>query len=169
MPPPRFGCSRGERKGVVDVKEIAEGVDEVLRAAPVFAAVTAEALAQLGDRITLPQLRVLTAAAEAGCLSNADVARLLDVHISNASRLCDRLVDAGLLDRRDSEVDRRQVTLTATAAGRDLLDVVTVHRRSVFTRVLTDMATHDREALVRGLPGFVRSGQQHVTRVRPAP
>ena len=152
-----------------DLEEIAEGVEEVLRAARVFAAVTAEALAQLGDRITLPQLRVLTAAAEAGCLSNADVARLLDVHISNASRLCDRLVDAGLLDRRDSEVDRRQVTLTATAAGRDLLDVVTAHRRSVFTRVLADMSARDRDALVRGLPGFVRCGEQHVTGMPPSP
>ena len=154
---------------VDDVDDIADDVEQVLRAARVFAAVTAEAMAQLGDRITLPQLRVLTVAAEVGSLNNADVARLLDVHISNASRLCDRLVRSGLLDRRDSEIDRRRVALTVTAAGRELLQVVTAHRRSVFTRVLADMSAADRAALVRGLSGFVGSGEHQITGVLAGP
>lgn len=145
-----------------DQNDTAEDVERVIRAARVFAAVTAESVAQAGAGVTLPQLRVLTVAAEVGSLSNADVARTLDVHISNASRLCDRLVLAGLLDRRDSAIDRRQVTLTVTAAGADLLRAVTEHRRAAFTQILTDMTPRDRAALARGLPGFTQSGEQHI-------
>jgi DNA-binding MarR family transcriptional regulator len=37
---------------------------------------------------------------------------------TNPSRLVDRLVDSGLVERREADEDRRQVTLTLTAAGR---------------------------------------------------
>ena len=51
--------------------------------------------------VTLPQLRVLVLTCDRGALSMGEVAQLLDVHPSNATRLVDRLVQAGLLDRRD--------------------------------------------------------------------
>jgi DNA-binding MarR family transcriptional regulator len=63
------------------------------------------------------------------------VAGALDVNPSNASRTCDRLMKAGLLDRRESPDDRRNVTLTLTEAGTWLVDKVThtgASRSSVF-------------------------------------
>lgn len=38
---------------------------------------------------------------------------------TNPSRLVDRLVDSGLVERRGADDDRRQVTLSLTAAGRE--------------------------------------------------
>lgn len=143
----------------------ADAVDVVIAAARIFASVTAESIAQAGLGVTLPQLRVLTVARESGPLCNADVARILDIHISNASRLCDRLVQAGLLDRRESATDRRQVDLTVTDDGRRLLDAVTGHRREVFTRVLARMESDDRRALLAGLTGFVGAGEPEASRV----
>ncbi|HKV22888.1 MAG TPA: MarR family transcriptional regulator [Mycobacterium sp.] len=47
----------------------------------------------------------------------AAVADDLNVNPSNASRTCDKLIRAGLLDRDVSELDRRHIDLSLTAAG----------------------------------------------------
>lgn len=135
-------------------------VDVVLAAARVFSAVTAESMAQAGESVTLPQLRVLTLAATRGTLSNSQVATALGVHISNASRLCERLVQAGLLARRDSPSDRRLVQLTITSSGSRLLETVTDHRRQVFGEVLGLLAAPQQEALRVALAHFTAAADQ---------
>lgn len=154
---------------MTEVGETAAGVDLVMRAARVFAAVTAESIARASPGVTLPQLRILTVAAELGLLNNADVARTLGIHISNASRLCDRLVVAGLLDRRDSQTDRRQVELTLTDTGRHLVDSVAEHRRAAFTAILAGMSPEERRELAEPLASFVRSGEERIDGVSAGP
>lgn len=140
----------------------ADGVEIVVRAARVFSAVTAESIAQAGDNVTLPQLRVLTLASLAGSLNNRQVAEALDVHISNASRICERLVQAGLLARRDAPSDRRQVELTLTKAGERLVDVVTSHRRAVFLRILSKLSDDQRSTLSQALTDFSAAADQQL-------
>jgi len=135
-------------------------VEVVVGAARVFSAVTAESIAQAGDSVTLPQLRVLTLTATRGALSNGEIASALGVHISNASRLCERLVQAGLLARRDSPSDRRQVQLTITERGTQLLETVTDHRRAVFTEVLDLLPASQQAALSDALADFTRAADQ---------
>lgn len=135
-------------------------VEVVVGAARVFSAVTAESIAQAGDSVTLPQLRVLTLTATRGALSNGEIAAALGVHISNASRLCERLVQAGLLARRDSPSDRRQVQLTITERGTQLLETVTDHRRAVFTEVLDLLPASQQAALSDALADFTRAADQ---------
>lgn len=141
------------------------GLDAVVRAARVFAAITAESIAQAGEQVTLPQLRVLILVSTSGVLSNSAVARTLDIHISNASRLCDRLVQAGLLRRRDDPTNRRQVELTLTEAGTQLVAAVTEHRQSVFRGILSMMTAQDQVALDVALTAFAEAGETQITRV----
>jgi DNA-binding MarR family transcriptional regulator len=61
---------------------------------------------------------------------------------------------AGLLDRRESPDDRRNVTLTLTDAGRQLVDSVTKHRRAAIERVLRQMPATQRERLAKALSAF---------------
>ena len=129
-------------------------VETVVNAARVFSAVTAESIAQAGDSVTLPQLRVLTLASGGGSLSNTEVATALGVHISNASRICERLVQAGLLSRRDSPTDRRQVELTVTERGSRLVGAVTEHRRAVFSDILERLSDAQRADLNLALKDF---------------
>jgi DNA-binding MarR family transcriptional regulator len=89
-----------------------------------------------------------------GPLNLAAVAAGLDVNPSNASRICDRLIRAGWLDRRESPTDRRNITLTLTAAGRRLVTKVVRHRRRAITRVLRDVAPKDRELLATAFDRF---------------
>lgn len=78
----------------------------------------------------------------------------LGVNPSNASRICDRLIKAGLLNRQEAADDRRNITLTLSAAGRQLVDKVIEHRRTAIIRVLGDMEPEDREALKTALDRF---------------
>lgn len=137
-------------------------VEIVVRAARVFAAVTAESIAQAGDKLTLPQLRVLTLALASGSLNNGQVADALNVHISNASRICERLVQAKLLSRRDSPTDRRQVELTLTDQGAELITQVTSHRRGVFLRTMLMLSDTQRSTLAQALTDFTEAVDQNV-------
>jgi DNA-binding MarR family transcriptional regulator len=69
--------------------------------------------------VQLRALRVIRA------LAGANLARLaerLDVGMSTTSRLVDRLVAAGLVDRRPSPRTRREVTVTLSRRGDAVLD-----------------------------------------------
>lgn len=135
--------------GQGDDKAMAAALD----AARVFAAVTARAVSQVADEVTLPQLRVLVLAATR-TPNASEVAAELGVLPSSASRLCDRLVRAGLLDRRDDPEDRRQVQLRTTAAGRRLLDAVTESRRAQLAPVLDQLGPAQRRDLAEAFRLF---------------
>ncbi|HYB35023.1 MAG TPA: MarR family transcriptional regulator, partial [Mycobacterium sp.] len=99
------------------------------------------------DDVTVPQLRVLVMVDTKGPLNLAAVAASLGVNPSNASRICDRLIRAGLLDRQEAPDDRRSITLSLTGAGRRLVNKMMKHRRTSIIRVLRDMDPDDRELL----------------------
>ncbi|WP_422746380.1 MarR family winged helix-turn-helix transcriptional regulator [Mycobacterium sp. WMMD1722] len=129
-------------------------VDAVLRASRALVGIAAESLTEVDDIVTPPQWRVLVLVYTRGPLNLAAVAAALDVNPSNASRTCDRLLKAGLLDRRESEVDRRNVTLTLTQDGRQLVERVTDHRRKSLERVLRKMKPAERAVLAEAMAGF---------------
>lgn len=89
-----------------------------------------------------------------GPLNLAAVAAGLAVNPSNASRTCDRLIQAGLLDRRESPVDRRNITLTLTPAGKRLVDKLTKRRRGEIERVLRTMSPAERSAVGAAMAAF---------------
>jgi DNA-binding MarR family transcriptional regulator len=86
------------------------------------------------------------------------VARGLTVHPSNATRACDRLVQAGLLSRRDDPADRRNLLLELTDGGRRLVARVMDRRRSAIAEVLREMSPVHRRALVPVLQSFAAAG-----------
>jgi DNA-binding MarR family transcriptional regulator len=121
--------------------------------------VIATSIAALEERVTLPQLRVLVLADGDGPLTLPAVAAELGVHASNATRICDRLVVAGLLDRRDNPADRRQVHLALTRRGRDLLAEVIDHRRRTIAAVLARLDGPDRDAVASALAVFAAAAR----------
>jgi DNA-binding MarR family transcriptional regulator len=132
----------------------ADQIDAVLRASRALVGIAAASIAEVDDSVTVPQLRVLVMVDTRGPLNLAAVAAGLGVNPSNASRICDRLTRAGLLDRQESPDDRRNITLSLTAAGRRLVTKVTRHRRTAITRVLRGMAPDDRNLLATALDRF---------------
>ncbi|MER3418516.1 MAG: hypothetical protein C4343_05345 [Chloroflexota bacterium] len=72
--------------------------------------------------VTMPQAKVLYVVGAAGRLHMSELAARLGVSLSTVSGLVDRLVDQGLLDRRDDPADRRQVLVSLTSTGTAFID-----------------------------------------------
>lgn len=70
------------------------------------------------------------------------------------SRLCDRLEAAGLLVRRRATTSRREIGLTLTAQGHEILAALAERRFLAVRRVLQQVPAAQREALLAGLRAF---------------
>lgn len=141
---------------------LAGQTEAVLQASRALVAIAASSIAEVADVVTVPQFRVLVMVYTRGPMNLAAVAADLDVNPSNASRTCDKLINAGLLDRRVSTHDRRHITLTLTTAGRRLVDKVTARRRSAIQRVLRAMSPSQRDALAESLSDFADAAGEPV-------
>ncbi len=129
-------------------------VEAVMATARVLVALSARAVAELGDTITLPQFRVLVMATRHSPLTLKAVASGLHVHQSNATRTVDRLVEAGLISRRNDPTDGRQQLLDLTASGHGLIQEVNRRRRAAITETLARMRPDQRQAFGDGAAAF---------------
>lgn len=113
----------------------------------------ARTLALVQPPVTMPQWRVIVLASDGEC-NVSTIAADLQIHPSNATRLCDRLVRQGLLQRRRGEQDRRQVFVHLTPAGevfhRDAMEL----RSRAVAAAMVAMPANQRKALVDALPAF---------------
>jgi len=134
-----------------------------MAAARAMVGVAAAALSQVTGKVTPQQLRVLVLASTRSPVNLAAVAADLDVHPSNATRTVDRLVDAGLLNRRPSRVDRRQVVLTLSPRGRTLVRSVMRHRERALLDLLRKVPEGQRLALVRSLGSLAEAAGEPVS------
>jgi DNA-binding MarR family transcriptional regulator len=134
-----------------------EQIEAVVLATRVLVAVTAQSITSLEDQITLPQLRILVMIASRGPLNLTAVAQGLGVHASNATRLCDKLVAADLIQRSEDPADRRNLVLRLTAAGYQLVQDMTHQRRAAIATILAKMPPELRDDLVPVLRGFVQA------------
>ncbi|MCA1821332.1 MAG: MarR family winged helix-turn-helix transcriptional regulator [Pseudonocardia sp.] len=132
-------------------------IDAVLTATRVLVAISAQSVAQVEDHVTLPQLRVLVVIASHGQRNLNSVAEALGVHPSNATRACDKLVEAGLIRRRDDPTDRRNLILQLTDSGQQLIDTMTEHRRTAIAHILAKMLVQQRGSLVAALEAFAEA------------
>ena len=111
-------------------------------------------LEQMERRIGLAPLRALQALQRLGPCLVTELSQALGLVPSSASRLSDRLADAGLISRRVAEHNRRATVLELTDAGRAVLDDLTAHRVEAFRTVAAGMTQANRAALLRGAHAF---------------
>ncbi len=71
--------------------------------------------------ISMPEWRVLAHLLQSGSVSVKDIHERVDMEKSKVSRAATRLEEAGLVEKREHEEDRRLVSLSLTAAGKDLM------------------------------------------------
>lgn len=139
-----------------------QDVEAVLAAARVLVTVIARSVDTVQDEVTVPQLRILMLVGARLPMNLSAVADALGVHPSNASRACDKLVEAGLLERRDSDVDRRNLVLDLSRRGRAVVDSVVKARRDALHAILQDMTAEDRHGLAPALSAFATAAGEDV-------
>ncbi|MFD8306918.1 MarR family winged helix-turn-helix transcriptional regulator [Streptomyces sp. NPDC059690] len=83
----------------------------------------------------------------------------MDIGLPTASRLCDRLEAAGLLERLLHPLKRREVQLVLTGRGRQVLSEVAERRAQALAAALATMTPGERAALSGGLRAF-RNAQE---------
>jgi DNA-binding MarR family transcriptional regulator len=127
---------------------------EVDDAAQVLLAAWDAAREQATPRLSWPQLSALLVVERAEGVNLRGLAGELRMLLSSASRLCDRLVASGMVERVPGRVDRREIALYLTPSSRQLLDDLRRTRRQMLAAVLQRMSTAGRAALIRGLTEF---------------
>ncbi len=135
---------------VLDDGRGAELVDAVMTASRVLVAIAARSLAAAGD-VTLPQYRALVVLASGGPQRAVDLAGVLGVNPSSATRLVDRLVRSGLVRRTRERADRRALRVALSPAGRSLVAEVTRRRRAEFAQLLAALPADQHEQVVAAL------------------
>jgi DNA-binding MarR family transcriptional regulator len=132
--------------------------DAVLTASRLLVAVSARSIASVDESITLPQFRMLVVLSSRGRLKLATLAEHLAVNPSTATRMADRLIAAGLVDRQINPASRREVVVNLTEAGNSVVNRVTRQRRREIARIVARMPDRHRVELVEALESFSEAG-----------
>jgi DNA-binding MarR family transcriptional regulator len=83
-----------------------------------------------------------------------DLAEALGVHSSTLTRLADRLVQKGLVERRTAEHSRREVEIALAEGGRELVADVARRRIDDLVKVLGAVDREVQDAIVAGFEAF---------------
>ena len=132
-------------------RDVEEVTASVLAASRLLVALSARALADADESLTLPQLRALVVLADQGPVKLVALAATLGVNPSTAMRMVDRLEAAGQVHRYPNPDNRREVTLTLTPLGQDLVRRVMAHRHSEIAKLVACVPAEQRTALVQAL------------------
>jgi DNA-binding MarR family transcriptional regulator len=125
----------------------------------------AAVLEQMDKTIGLAPLRALQSLERLGPSMVTELGNDLDMLVSTASRLSDRLADAGLITRRVSPTNRRATLLEITDAGRNVLDELISIRTTALRTVAEDMNEEARQALLIGTRAFTNARRRLATPV----
>ena len=127
--------------------DFAEQVEALQAATRVLAGVALRSLDALDGVITLAQFRMLAVLAGLGRARSARVARALGLDASTVTRLADRLVAAGHVERGSDPRHRSVVTLELTSSGQSLVSAVSGWRQRELGRIVAALPPATRAQL----------------------
>ena len=127
--------------------DFAEQVEALQAATRVLAGVALRSLDVLDGVITLAQFRMLAVLAGLGRARSARVARALGLDASTVTRLADRLVAAGHVERGSDPRHRSVVTLELTSSGQSLVSAVSGWRQRELSRIVAALPPATRAQL----------------------
>lgn len=123
----------------------------MLAACRTLVGISVRSLSAVQDEVSVLQLRILTVIASRGTTTLSELAAATGLHMSRASRTCDRMVNDGLIDRTENTDDRRLLSLTLTERGHRIVAEVAAARRAAIEPALGRMSARARTALVEAL------------------
>jgi len=103
-----------------------------------------------------------------GSCSVRHVASGLDISLSAASQLVDRLVKKNLATRRENELDRRAIEVELSQAGMETVKRIRNRRSHWFASVARRMSAEKRAAFVEGMEEFLLHAVEGSTDVNKA-
>lgn len=107
-------------------------------------------------KVTPEQFGVLTHILDRESLSMSELAAARNVALNTATSLVDRLVVAGLVERRGDPGDRRVVRVAVTAQGMMLVERLRTIRRAAMRRLLDDLGDEEIQRILAAMPALAR-------------
>ncbi|HEY1917182.1 MAG TPA: MarR family winged helix-turn-helix transcriptional regulator [Streptosporangiaceae bacterium] len=129
-------------------------VEAVLGVGQALIALATRSLEAPAVGITVLQYRALVVLASGGPRRMVDLSDALGVVPSAAGRMCDRLVHKTLVARHRSQADRREVLVSVTAAGRDVVERAAADQRLLVCGVLGQLPPGRQAAVGAALREF---------------
>ena len=139
-----FGKRRSKLKPM-DQHDLDELVEEVLFVSRALFGVTIRSITAVSAEITLLQYRTLVVLASRGPQRMSELRGELGTQPPAVTRLCNRLAERGLIERRPAGAGSREVEVRITAKGAKLIDDVFEARRQEITRIVEDIPTDRRD------------------------
>jgi DNA-binding MarR family transcriptional regulator len=99
----------------------------------------------------MTHLHILSMLDHHGELTMSHLADLLDVSLSNATGLIDRVEERGLVERARDNVDRRVVTVRLTGHGREQLRDIQLVKQELLQKILQRLDATELQAVGHAL------------------
>jgi DNA-binding MarR family transcriptional regulator len=147
-------------KGLSAVEDLDQLVTALLTASRALVGVSARSLVGVEETVTLSQFRTLVVLRAHGVSRLNRLSERLKVNASTTMRTVERLMTAGLVDRRENPDDRREVIIELTDRGRQLVDEVTARRRRAIEGIVRAMPAEQRAAMVDALLAFAQAADE---------
>jgi DNA-binding MarR family transcriptional regulator len=104
---------------------------------------------RFGDDVTPTQWAVIAKLAEVGDCSQNLLGRLTAMDVATIKGVVERLARRGLVETKPDVEDRRRLTLSLSAAGKDMFEAKAGIAAAISEETLAPLAPADREALLR--------------------
>jgi DNA-binding MarR family transcriptional regulator len=150
MPRPKHSIGSVHASAEADVRHV---LDAIRRIVQVLRLGSRDAEKQVG--LSAAQLFVLQKIAENKAVSVNEIARRTHTHQSSVSVVVQRLEDRGMVSRKRSRKDARQVQLSVTAAGRGVLRAAPSAAQDRLIAALKDMPSTDTRQLAKLMADLV--------------
>ena len=137
------------------MSELDDVTAAVLTASRALLGVVARSVAPVLDEVSVPQFRVLVLLSGArGPMRHRDLADALGLHSSTFTRMADRLIAGGWVQRCENPENRRETLVSLTPAGHEIVTRVTEARRAEIRTVLEHLSVEDRGHIAYALAVF---------------
>jgi DNA-binding MarR family transcriptional regulator len=147
------------------IDQILEAQNSILRAAQ-----NATDASWLRIDLTMAQLKALNALHQHGAMAIGHLAELLDVGLSAASILVEKLVQHSMVERREDPADRRRSVVRLTPGGEQLITQVREGSHQLFREWCARLNSTDLKALAQGLDALAQVAMaQSQVRANPEP
>lgn len=107
-------------------------------------------------KVTPEQFGLMCHIPDGSSMTMSELASARNVALNTATSLVDRLVAAGLVERRSDPADRRIVRVAVTDKGRQLVERLRAVRRQAIRRMLDELTDEEVVSILRAMPALAR-------------
>jgi DNA-binding MarR family transcriptional regulator len=157
MPAPnRAASSAGPRR-----ERASQDVRDLVELSRLLVSVAYRSLDVPEASVPLPQFRALAILERHGPCTAGGLAEALDQIPSTVTRICDKLVAAGLVTRLNRPDNRREVEVKLTDPGHRLVQDVLTARAAELEQMLSRMPQTSRAGLAAALPDLLEAADRY--------